>query len=76
MYKTKLYPNDGSPPILLAKKTNAYDAFYAHREALKRDDIDDLQQILTTNSKGIIVAYGSNGEKLHKLTKLPAWIGL
>ena len=74
MYKTKLYPNEGSPPIIVARKTTAAEALYAHREALKRDDVEENEQVLTVNPKGIIYAYGSDISRLRKVSRLPFWM--
>jgi hypothetical protein len=35
---------------------------------------EDPKQIITTNAKGIIVAYGDDMKKLRKAGKVPAWM--
>ena len=74
MYKVKLYPNNGSSPIILVKSNNARDAYYAHKEALKRGDVEEPEQVLTINPKKIIYAYGNNLKRLRKAAKLPPWM--
>jgi hypothetical protein len=57
MYVTKKSTNDGTIAIV-ARKATITQALYQHLKAL--ESVDDPEEILTINPKGIIYGYGNN----------------
>lgn len=59
---------------LAIERERRYEAAYIKARSLTPFYPEYPEQIITTNAKGLIVAYGNNMEKIRKAAKVPNWM--
>ena len=59
---------------LAIERQRKFDEVHENARSLTPFYPEDPTQIITTNSKGIIVGYGNDMQKLRKTGKIPSWM--